>query len=304
VVNKLGQVKSALHKRRLRAIRRARARRSGLDAYEENGLDHTPEPAQPAPGKPAPLLISHPLQKAQRVALARTIGYTRGNRSLRKIAARLDAGRVSTRARGGETSSSTAVQMDGGKKQGMKKTAANPGGRGPGRIQNAAEVPYDVGGVTLSQAGGQLNQFGGFGAQTDAPLGVQNGNAIRPIRLADGTFQARVTWIIAGAQVHLPRWTGYNNACPAAQQEWDRFMAQTRQHEQEAHVNAARDFVNGLGDEDRVITGSSVSDLQSSLTSKQQELGARLQAIHDACDHGVGIDAVLHPDQGSCEETP
>jgi predicted secreted Zn-dependent protease len=98
--------------------------------------------------------------------------------------------------------------------------------------------------------------------------------------------------------VRLPRWTGYDAACPSAQQEWDRFMTQTRAHEQQEHVNMARNFVDNLGEDDTVITGSSVADLQNTLQAKHQELADRLQALHDACDHGAAIDALLHPENG------
>jgi predicted secreted Zn-dependent protease len=188
------------------------------------------------------------------------------------------------------------VQRQGGR----RRRGANPGGRGPGRIQHAREVTYTVSGATLVDITGQLNPFDGFASQTEAPLGLAG--RVRPQRQPDDSFQVTVQWRINGASVHLPRWTDYDAACPAAQQEWDRFLRQTRQHEQEAHVDAGREFVNQLGEEDTVIRGETIEELQANLGAKQEELGERLQAIHDACDHGVGLDAILHPDNGHCDE--
>jgi len=75
-----------------------------------------------------------------------------------------------------------------------------------------------------------------------------------------------------------------------------------RQHEQEAHVDVSAGFVKELGEADTVITGETMADLEDNLAAKQEELGGRLQAIHDGCDHGVGLDAILHPDNGRCED--
>jgi len=151
----------------------------------------------------------------------------------------------------------------------------------------------------LNDITGQLGHFGGYASETNAPITIQG--RVTPQQVG-GVYQVRVQWIISGATVGLPRWTNYNAACPAAQQEWDRFMGQTRQHEQQAHVNAARTFVQNLGEEDTVITGSTVAALRTNLRAKQRELAGRLQTIHDGCDHGVSIDAILHPERGRCSE--
>jgi predicted secreted Zn-dependent protease len=185
------------------------------------------------------------------------------------------------------------VETSGGEGQG-----ANPGGRGPGRIQHASESPYTVTGATLDDITGQLTQIDGFGAQTSAPIGL--GAPLSPERQEDDTYRVEVEWAINGATVTLPQWANYDEACTAAQTEWDRFVTQARRHEQEAHVDMARDFVSELGPDDTVITGDSMADLQANLSAKQQELAGRLQTEHDKCDHGASIDAILHPDNGRC----
>jgi predicted secreted Zn-dependent protease len=176
------------------------------------------------------------------------------------------------------------------------------GGSGSGAgARPSTEEFYSVTGATLDAVSPQLNHFEGqYAAQTNTALGISG--QIVPERLEDGTFRATVPWSINGAVVHLPQWRERGSACAAAQTEWDRFMAQTRLHEQTAHVTAAYDFVDNLPESDRVITGSTRDELVQNVQAKQQELGGRLQAIHDGCDHGVSIDAILHPDNGRCEE--
>ena len=179
-----------------------------------------------------------------------------------------------------------------------RKRSAHPGGRGPGRMRNAGETFYEASGSTLASITGQLHQAGGYAAETNAPIGLAG--RVSPQQQADGTYRVEVRWRINGATTLLPRWVDYDHACVAAQTEWDRFMQQTRTHEQAAHVDAALDLVRNLGPEDTIITGASIADIQSNLEAKQQELAGRLQAIHDACTHGYDIDAILHPDQGLC----
>jgi hypothetical protein len=181
---------------------------------------------------------------------------------------------------------------------GSEAAPANPGGRGPGRMRHASEDPYVVTGATLADITGQLHQIDGFGAGTTAPIGLSG--RVQPERQEDDTYRVEVTWAINGATVQLPQWANYDEACPAAQAEWDRFMRQTRRHEQEEHVDEARDFAAELGEEDTVITGASIAALQRNLAAKHRELAGRLQDIHDGCDHGASIDAILHPDNGRC----
>lgn len=244
--------------------------------------DHQPDQRQ------ADWLSKGNLQSAQRQDLARQIGQVQGNQHLQRLAAPQNERPAPVE--------SSQVQLQ----RGQRRRGANPGGRGPGGIQHASEVYYNVTGSTLDQVSNQLDHFDGFAAQTSAPLGIRG--RVRPERQEDGSYRAQVQWVINGAQVHLPRWTGYDHACQAAQSEWDRFMTQARLHEQEAHVDAARDFVSNLGEEDTVITGTTLAELQTNLQAKQIELAERLQAIHDACDHGASIDAYLHPENGTCEE--
>ena len=186
-----------------------------------------------------------------------------------------------------------------GRVQRQKDKGGGTNGRGAGAIKDAKEVAYDVSGKTLADLRGPLKHFGGHAAETRAPITIDG--KVMPQKREDGTMFIKVKWITVDVEVHLPRWTDYKDACPAAQQEWDRFMGQTRLHEQQAHVDKAKKFVEKLGEEDTVIEGSNPEELKAKLEAKGKELQKRLQAIHDACDHGASVDALLHPEKGVCE---
>jgi hypothetical protein len=145
-----------------------------------------------------------------------------------------------------------------------------------------------------------LNKYSGFAAETYVGLGIKD-NQVTPEKTKDGSLKATIQWMTADEETRLPRWVDYSKACAPAKKEWDRFMTQTRIHEQQAHIDASQKFIKDLGEKDTVITGADADDFRANLEAKQQELGERLQAIHDACDHGASIDAILHPDKGKCD---
>ncbi|GMQ79489.1 MAG: hypothetical protein BMS9Abin02_2086 [Anaerolineae bacterium] len=193
------------------------------------------------------------------------------------------------------------LQRDGEDEQegeGASETTA--AASGAGSIQNATEDFYDISGAALNDITGQLAHFDGqYGAQTETQLGISTAQ-MQVERQADRSVRVEVPWSINSAVVGLPRWTDYANACAAAQQEWNRFMRRARQHEQEAHVDMAYQFVRDLGLEDRIVSGRNAAALRRNLAAKQRALIRRLTTIHDGCDHGVSIDAILHPDNGRC----
>lgn len=223
---------------------------------------------------------------AQRRALAAHIGRVQGNHHLQRMLAPVQR----------EDEPAEAIELQGGTPAPAAGTAAGGG------LQHATEQPYDVTGSTLDEVSPQLRHFDGqFAALSNTPLGLST-SQVTPQQQPDGSYRVTVTWAINGATVSLPRWQDYGQACQAAKTEWDRFMSRTRQHEQTAHINAARNFVSGLEAADKVISGATVEELQQNLQAKQQDLAQRLQTIHDACDHGASIDAILHPDNGHCAE--
>lgn len=171
--------------------------------------------------------------------------------------------------------------------------------RGAAGIQGASEDPYDVTGETLDDITGQLTQLDGFAAESSTPLGMSG--QVVPERLEDGSYRVTVPWTINNPVVRLPQWVDRDRACEAAQQEWDRFIRQTRIHEQSAHVDAANQILADLPEADRVITAPTRDELIRLMQEKQQEIAGRIQTHHDGCDHGAAIDAILHPDNGRCD---
>jgi hypothetical protein len=191
-----------------------------------------------------------------------------------------------------------AIQLD---KNKSKAKGGGTGGRGPGAIRHAKEAPYEVSGATLNDLTGQLKQFGGFGAEYTADLTIKGQAKISKTK--DGRKKITVKWQLVDAEVKLPKWADYDQACPAAQAEWDRFMGALRAHEQTKHVDMAEDFVKNLSGDDVTIVADTPDELQTKLEAKQIELGGKLQGKHDACGHGTGSagDAVLNPAAGMCD---
>jgi predicted secreted Zn-dependent protease len=183
-----------------------------------------------------------------------------------------------------------------------KAKGGGTGGRGPGALKKAKEVPYEVSGATLNDLTGQLKKFGGFGAEYTADLTIKGEAQVSKTK--DGRKKIKVKWQLVDAQVQLPKWADYDQACPAAQAEWDRFMGAVRAHEQANHVDMAEEYVKNLSGDDVEIVADTTDELKTKLDAKQVELGSKLQGKHDACGHGTGSagDAVLQPDAGSCEE--
>jgi predicted secreted Zn-dependent protease len=224
-------------------------------------------------------------QMAQRLAIVGQIEQRQGNTHLQRMMEK------STPDRREPESGVTQLQRD--HQQGGGGGAGGP--IGPGRMRNSEERYYDVTGKTLVEVSTQITQIDGYASETYTGLTIEG--RVRPQRRADGTYQVKVKWVIRGTYTRLPRWIDYNKGSAAAKAEWNRFMTQTRLHEQQAHVDAAQKFVEGLGEEDTVITGASVEEVSQNLQAKQQELGSRLQAIHDSCTHGTDVDAILHPER-------
>lgn len=233
--------------------------------------------------------------RSLRLAQFNQLQRVHGNATVQRFLARRDNG-----ATPGLRAAPGSVQRDnddgGGDSTGG---AGQGGGGGPGSISNATVSTYDVSGATLDDITGQLTQLDGHGASTSAPLGISG--QVMPERQEDGSLRVTVPWAINNAVVTLPNWTDYGSACQAAQGEWDRFMGRASQHEQQAHVDAALAMVAALPEQDRIVTGADREELVQNMQDKQNEIAGRIQSMHDGCDHGVSIDAILHPDNGRCE---
>lgn len=229
--------------------------------------------------------LHHPHSSAlQRQLAAATLGQTEGNRALTAL---LHAPVIDKTAGNGD-----AVQT-----QRRQQAAAHPGGSGPGRIAGAEEQPYDVTGKHLPDLLAQLERLDGFAAKTDTKFS----HTYQMRQLRNGSWRANVQWSVSGATAQLPRWVDYDQACPAAQREWDRYMRRLRQHEQAKHIETVRTYLTKVKREYKVITAPTEAEVEQMIAEKNRELEALIQTeVHDTCGHGAEIDAILHADRDTC----
>jgi hypothetical protein len=225
-------------------------------------------------------LLNHPYSSAfQRQALATRIGQAHGNRQLIALLKPLQA---DTPAPNTEV---LQTQERG------KKEPANPGGRGPGKMQGAKEGFYEVKGKQLVDLLPQLKKFDGFAAETCTPVRFKYAAPTRE----KGKWTTTVGWIVDEATTKLPRWMDYDTASTAAQTEWDRYLQQTRQHEEERHIQAVKEYVQTRPTS---FTAKSAAKLVKVVNQEGKCTLQYIQTeIHDQCGHGVEIDAILHAER-------
>lgn len=240
----------------------------------------------PAPQQEPHTWLHHPHSSPlQRQLAAATMGQTEGNRALTAL---LQA----------PVTDKTVGNRDAVQTQRRQQAAAHPGGSGPGRIVGAEEQPYAVTGKHLPDLLAQLERFGGFAAKTETQVSL----TYQTRQLRNGSWRATVQWSVSGAATQLPRWVDYDQAYPAAQREWDRYMRRLRQHEQAKHIEAVRIYLTKLKQEYKVITAPTQGELEQLIAEKTVTLQALIQTqVHDPCGHGAEIDAILHADHDSCE---
>lgn len=223
------------------------------------------------------------LSSVQRQAMAMEIVRTQGNRQLASF--------IKSATGVDQTTNDFAVQT----KKGEKKSATNPGGRGPGAMQGAKEQFYEVKGKHLADLLPQLEKLDGFAAKTRTPVSF---SYAAPKQTKD-KWTTTITWKVDESTAQLPRWVDYDAACPTAQQEWDRYMQQTRRHEEAKHITAVKDY---LKTRPKVFSAATADELVQTVESEGKDVLEHLQSeIHDKCGHGAEIDAILHADRDSCE---
>jgi hypothetical protein len=214
-------------------------------------------------------LNDYRLQPVQRQALMTRIGWVQGNRHLQRLVALIQRR---------EPEEVTPAQSN-----------TDPASPTPATRQNVTETYRDESGSLTELAAAFTTRRA---AETNTPLSYKG---YEWNQQPDGSYRTEVEWILPQITMTLPRWQEYGAASAAAQGEWDRFVGQTRIHEQEAHVDKARDLLNQLQEADRVVVAGSPEELKAKIEAKAKELAQRLQAIHAQCDHGVSIGAVLNP---------
>ncbi|MBN1421220.1 MAG: DUF922 domain-containing protein, partial [Planctomycetes bacterium] len=120
------------------------------------------------------------------------------------------------------------------------------------------------------------------------------------------TLTATFTWAVE-TEILLPRWTNRDRACPAAQREWDRFIAGLRAHETGHHDEAKKALeaakpragaTSGASDCSQDIAGSQASvGIEGPFQAESDRLLAAIDAAADPYDerteHGAKQGAVL-----------
>jgi predicted secreted Zn-dependent protease len=99
-------------------------------------------------------------------------------------------------------------------------------------------------------------------------------------------------------RVTMPDWSGYATASQAEKDEWDRFCAALRAHEQ-GHIQLVLDNLAGI---DGQLVGKSVSDAAQAWNDALVGLKSASDAYDQSTDHGrnqgTTIDISVSPSEG------
>ncbi|HET8670240.1 MAG TPA: DUF922 domain-containing protein [Candidatus Saccharimonadales bacterium] len=90
-------------------------------------------------------------------------------------------------------------------------------------------------------------------------------------------------------RIKMPQWTGYSTATDVEQNEWDRFFAALRRHEQ-GHVELV---VEHLSDVDELLTGKSIESAKQLWISALAALQTASRAYDQETDHGRKQGAII-----------
>jgi predicted secreted Zn-dependent protease len=83
-------------------------------------------------------------------------------------------------------------------------------------------------------------------------------------------------------KVTMPQWSGYANASQAERDEWDRFCAALRAHEQ-GHLDLVTSQLSGI---DERLVGHSTSDASAAWANALGELNSATIDYDSSTDHG------------------
>jgi predicted secreted Zn-dependent protease len=151
-------------------------------------------------------------------------------------------------------------------------------------------VSAPVGGTTLAAVAATVSQMQEAAKTEWFPRYVSEttGGLISSVTV---TVKTRVT---------MPDWSGYATVSQAEKDEWDRFCAALRAHEQ-GHIQLVLDNLSGI---DEQLVGKSASDAAQAWSDALAGLKSASDAYDDSTDHGrnqgTTIDiSVSPPDGGS-----
>jgi predicted secreted Zn-dependent protease len=98
------------------------------------------------------------------------------------------------------------------------------------------------------------------------------------------TADGRLAHVVVEAptRVTMPRWIGYADASPDDRQEWDRFCAALRAHEQR-HLDLVREHLQGV---EAQLTGQTPARAAAIWTQVLDRLDAASRELDRDTDHG------------------
>ncbi len=96
-------------------------------------------------------------------------------------------------------------------------------------------------------------------------------------------------------KVTMPQWSGYANASQPERDEWDRFYAALRAHEQ-GHLDLVTSQLSGI---DERLAGHSTSDASAAWTNALVELNAASDDYDTSTDHGRSQGTVIDTSHAS-----
>jgi predicted secreted Zn-dependent protease len=185
---------------------------------------------------------------------------------------------------------------------------------------------YDVGGDQLAdawndiQAKGPVDEGKTYAGQAETNLGVSTTPPLVQCQEVpssdcppDGmawscTATAKATYALS-TEVLLPRWTGFDAACPEAKAEWTRFLAKLTEHEH-GHDAAAQKAIDDAKPKADLSGGPAVdcdrakaeaaaeAALDAAVDAEAERINQAIEQAHDAYDaatnHGATQGAVLN----------
>jgi len=104
---------------------------------------------------------------------------------------------------------------------------------------------------------------------------------------ADGALASVAVTVMT--KVTMPQWSGYANASQPEKDEWDRFCAALRAHEQ-GHLDLVTSQLSGI---DERLVGCSTSDASAAWTNALGELTSASNDYDASTDHGRSQGTVI-----------
>ncbi len=140
---------------------------------------------------------------------------------------------------------------------------------------------YDVAADSLADAASQISGLPEAATTEWFPRYTFTTNAAGRLLEVDVEVPAVVT---------MPRWTGYGNAPFVERDEWDRFCAALRAHEQ-GHLDLVREHLQQV---DSQLAGQTPARAAAIWAERLAALDAASRAFDRATNHGLATGTMVH----------